>query len=272
MEKVNRERIRKVDAHMPGQPVLGRLVHRQRIQESRGKHRDRFGRLKIVQDPRHHDRSGAAENRLFVLDVMNEIGQSPDHAFKERMSGCRRHQCVAQQIGNSMMPTVLGWFHPDDAVSIVEQQIERLQTNEVQIHIHASVPMKNEIPNGIGALDGRWIAIIRLQEPSVFLRDQFAVVLVSPQSKLPVRMVRPPRLDTFREVLRNVFVFPRLMQDFRNAHRLAIVTRINLPTERQSFPRRACIAPTSLRPHVANQTAPSVQSPFETVLREGQAE
>ena len=169
-----------------------------------------------------------------------------------------------------MMPTMLRRLHPHNACSPIQQWIEGLQTNEVQIHVHASKPVKNEVPNCIGALNGRRIAVVRLQEPSVLFRDQWAVVSIGPQSNLPIRMMGPPRLDTFRKVIRNVFVFPRLMQDLRNAHQLAIMTRLSLPTERQSFPRRVRIAPTSLRQRVANQTIPTEQSLFETVLREDQ--
>lgn len=51
----------------------------------------------------------------------------------------------------------------------------------VQINVNASKVVQHKVSNRIGALNGIWVAVERLEEPRVLVGDELAGLLIGPE-------------------------------------------------------------------------------------------
>ncbi len=97
-----------------------------------------------------------------------------------------------------------------------QQTIDWLARHKVQIDVHATEAIENEVPDSVSSLNRCRVSVVVSKKPWVVSCNQVAVVYVGPQSIFPVRMICLPRIYVLSKLVWNLTSLPRLMNDFRN--------------------------------------------------------
>ena len=107
------------------------------------------GDVEAVLGGQEHRAGGEHDGRIIENPTVIKSDEVVNRLCHERMPLFRKHEIIGNADGYS--------FGEDDRED--EEGVERAKTADVQVDVHASIVMENEISNGVGPLDGVGIGI-----------------------------------------------------------------------------------------------------------------
>jgi len=107
------------------------------------------GGVETVLGGQEHGAGGEHDGRVIENPTVIKGDEVVNRLCHERMPFFREHEIIGNADGYG--------FWEDDRED--EERVERAKTANVQVDVHASIVMENEISNGVGPLDGVGIGV-----------------------------------------------------------------------------------------------------------------
>ena len=127
--------------------------------------------VETVLGGQEHGPGGEHDGWVIENPIVIESDEVVDRLRHERMPFLREHEVI----GNTNRYR----FREDNWED--EEWVEGAKTANVQVDIHPSIVVKNEISNGVGPLNRVCVGIESVQEPGIVLSDEFSRTRVRPE-------------------------------------------------------------------------------------------
>ena len=129
------------------------------------------GGVETVLGGQEHRPGGEHDGRVIEDPRVIESDEVVDSLRHKRMPLLGKHEVI----GNADRYR----FGEDDGVC--EEGVEGSKATNVQIDVHAAIVVEDEIPNGVGSLDGVGVSVEGVQEPGVMLGNEHPGTRVRPE-------------------------------------------------------------------------------------------